>query len=118
MYTAQFKMGVLLEVTDNIQGVDFYVIMCSEATDVKNISEFVMCLRWVDNELEAYDDFIGLKNMPNTDADSVVQLLRKSPKRDAKLHSIQAENNPRGSNEDDEFVDGIENFTIKLFCQT
>ena len=62
-------LRVLLEVAENIQGVDFYVIMCIEATDVKNISEFVVCLRWVDNELEAYDNFIGLKNMPNTDAD-------------------------------------------------
>ena len=30
-----------------------------------------------------------------------------SPKRDAKLHSIQAENNSSASNEDGEFVDGL-----------
>ena len=70
-------LRVLLEVAENIQGVDFYVIMCIEATDVKNISEFVVCLRWVDNELEAYDNFIGLKNMPNTDADSIVRRMIK-----------------------------------------
>ena len=46
--------------------------MCDEATDVKNISELVVCLRWVDNKLKAHDEFIGLKNMPNTDADSTV----------------------------------------------
>ena len=70
-------LRVLLEVAENIQSVDFYVIMCIEATDVKNISEFVVCLRWVDNELEAYDNFIGLKNMPNTDADSIVRRMIK-----------------------------------------
>ena len=48
----------------------------------------------------------------------LTKLVRISPKRDAKLHSIQAENNPIGSKEDGEFVDGVENFTIKLFCQT
>ena len=57
---------------ENIQDVDLYSIMCDETTDVKSVSEFVLCLRWVDDELEAHDEFIGLKNMPNTDADSIV----------------------------------------------
>ena len=50
--------------------------MCDEATDFKNASEVVNCLRWVDNELEAHDEFVGLKNMPNTDADSIVRELK------------------------------------------
>ena len=41
-----------------------------------------------------------------------------SPKRDAKLHSIQAENNSSGSNKNGEFVDGLKNPTKKLFCHT
>ena len=35
-----------------------------------------MYLRWVDDELEAHDEFIGLKSMPNTDADSIVRELK------------------------------------------
>ena len=50
--------------------------MCDEATDVKNFSELAVCLRWVDDELEAHDEFSGLKNMPNTDADSIVRELK------------------------------------------
>ena len=50
--------------------------MCDEATDVKNVSELVVCLLWVDNELEAHDEFIGLKNMPNTGGDSIVRELK------------------------------------------
>ena len=69
-------LRVLREVAENIQDVDFYSIMCDEATDVKNVSELVVCLRWVDNELEPHDEFIGLRNMPNTDADSVVRELK------------------------------------------
>ena len=57
---------------ENIQDANLYSIMCDETTDVKSVSEFVLCLRWVDDELEAHDEFIGLKNMPNTDADSIV----------------------------------------------
>ena len=66
---------LLQEVAENIQNVDFYLIMCNEATDVKNISELVVCLRWVDNEMEVHDVFIGLKNMPNIDADLIVREL-------------------------------------------
>ena len=66
---------LLQEVAENIQNVDFYLIMCNEATDVKNISELVVCLRWVDNEMEAHDVFVGLKNMPNIDADLIVREL-------------------------------------------
>ena len=57
---------------ENIQDVDLYSIMCDETTDVKSVSEFVLCLRWVDDELEAHDESIGLKNMPDTDVDSIV----------------------------------------------
>ena len=46
---------------ENIQTVDLYSIMCDEATDFKNVSELVVCLRWVDDELEAHDEFIGMK---------------------------------------------------------
>ena len=56
--------------------VKSYSIMCDEATDVKNVSELIVCLRQVDNELESHDKFIGLKNMPNTDADPIVQELK------------------------------------------
>ena len=181
-------LRVLREVPENIQDVDFYLTMCDEATNVKNVSELVVCLSWVDDRLEAHDEFIGLKNMPSTDTNSIVRelkdvllrmhlklnkyrgrcydgcstmsgsksgvtvkikseeecalythcyahsinlavgdtmkvcpvhndtidntyeminLVKMSPKRDAKLHSIQVENNSSGSNEDDEFVDGL-----------
>ena len=50
--------------------------MCDEATDVKNVSQLVVCLRWVDDNLDAHDEFIGLKDMPSTDAESIVRELK------------------------------------------
>ena len=35
----------LQEVAENIQNVEFYLIMCDEATDIKNVSELVVRLR-------------------------------------------------------------------------
>ena len=48
----------------------------------------------------------------------LTKLAKMSPKRDAKLHSIQAENNSSGSNKDGEFVDGLKNSTTNFFCHT
>ena len=48
----------------------------------------------------------------------LTKLVKMSPKRDAKLHSIQAENNSSGSNEDGKFVDGLKKPTIKMLCHT
>ena len=35
-----------------------------------------MCLPWVDDKLTGHDKFVGLKNMPNTYADSILQEIK------------------------------------------
>ena len=65
-------LKILREIATNLQDSDFFTMMCDEATDVKNVSQLIVCLRWVDENLNAPDEFIGLKDMPSTDADSIV----------------------------------------------
>lgn len=69
-------LQILREVAKNIQNADFYSLMGDEATDVSNVSQLVICLRWVDDDLVAHDEFIGLKDMPRTNADSIVRELK------------------------------------------
>ena len=69
-------LKILREIATNLQDSDFFTMMCDEATDVKNVSQLVVCLRWVDENLNAHDEFIGLNDMPSTDADSVVRELK------------------------------------------
>ena len=69
-------LQVLREVAQNIQSADFYSIMGDEATDISNVSQLVICLRWIDDDLVAHDEFIGLKEMPCTNADSIVNELK------------------------------------------
>ena len=38
------------------------------------LKNFLFC--WVDDQLKAHDEFIGFKNMPNTDVDSIVRELQ------------------------------------------
>ena len=65
-------LQVLREVAQNIQSVDFYSLIGDKATDVSNALQLVICLRWVDCDLVAHDEFIGLKDMPCTNVDSIV----------------------------------------------
>ena len=69
-------LQVLREFAQNIQSADFYSIMGDEATDISNVSQLVICLRWIDDDLVAHDEFIGLKEMPCTNADSIVNELK------------------------------------------
>ena len=69
-------LEVLKELAQNIQSADFYHLMGDKATDVSNVLELVICLRWVDCDLVAHDEFIGLKDMPCINADSIVAELK------------------------------------------
>ena len=50
--------------------------MDNEATNDSNISELVICMRWIDGDLVAHDEFIGLKHMPCTNADFMVTEIK------------------------------------------
>ena len=69
-------LHVLRKVAQNIQSADFYSLMGDEATDVSNVLQLMICLRRVDCDLVAHDEFFGLKDMPCTNADSVVAELK------------------------------------------
>ena len=47
-------LKILREIAYNVREADFCSIMCEEATDVANVSQLVVCLRWVDDERRVY----------------------------------------------------------------
>ena len=69
-------LKILREIAANIRDSDFYAMMCDEATDVANTSQLVVCLRWVDEDLIAHDEYIGLKDMSDTSAQAIVKELK------------------------------------------
>ena len=42
----------------------FFSIICDEYTDISNNEQLTICIRWVDKELEAHEDFLGFYNVP------------------------------------------------------
>ena len=49
-------LQVLREVAQNIQSADFCFLMGDEVTDVSNVLQLAICLRWVDCDLVAHDE--------------------------------------------------------------
>ena len=45
-------------------------------TDAANHEQFVLCLRWVDDDLNLHKDFIDLQSVPNIAADTLVAVIR------------------------------------------
>ena len=69
-------LGMMRGVVSNIQKAGVYVIMADETADVSNIEQLVICLRWVDDDLQAHEEFIGMKPIPDTKANTIVREIK------------------------------------------
>lgn len=50
--------------------------MADETADVSNKEQLVICIRCVDNDLTAHEEFIGMHPIERTTADVIVQVLK------------------------------------------
>ena len=57
-----------------------FTIMAEETADVANIEQFVISIRWVNEQLNAHEEFIGLHPIPDTTANTIVSVLKVSIK--------------------------------------
>ena len=69
-------LSILRDIAKNIESGVYYTIMADEVTDAANHEQFVLCLRWVDDDLNPHEEFIGLQCVPNIAADTLVAVIR------------------------------------------
>ena len=50
--------------------------MAEEPTDIINKEQFLICICWVDNDLNANEDFIGLHELSVTNAETLAFILK------------------------------------------
>ena len=50
--------------------------MADEITDIINKEQFVICIRWVDNDLNGNKDFVGLHELTVTNAEALALILK------------------------------------------
>ena len=64
-------LEVLRDVAASLQCIPLYSIMADETTDSSSREQVVICLRWVDNSLNAHEEFIGLQQIDRRDAATI-----------------------------------------------
>ena len=69
-------LGVLKQISSNIQNALVYTMMADESSDVSNKEQVVVCIRWVDDELIAHEEFVGIKPVERTTVEDIVLVRR------------------------------------------
>ena len=68
-------MHILRSIVKNIKKSSYYSIMADEITDIINEEQFVICIPWVDNDLNGNKDFVGLHELTVTNAEALSLIL-------------------------------------------
>ena len=50
--------------------------MGDETSDISNKEQLVLCMRWVDDDFQIHQDFIGIHHIPNTSADENFKVIK------------------------------------------
>ncbi|XP_066910501.1 zinc finger MYM-type protein 1-like [Clytia hemisphaerica] len=66
----------LLEKLKDIDERRFFSMIADEGTDISNKEQLSFCLRTVDENLEAYEDFIGFHQLENIKSDVIVRVIK------------------------------------------
>ena len=66
---------VIRDPVSEIRG-GFFSITCDEHTDISNKEQLTICIRWVDKEVEAHEDFLGFYNVPDIGAETIVLAIK------------------------------------------
>ena len=50
--------------------------MCDEYKDVSNKEQLTFCMRWVNNDLEVSEKFLGFHEIPNIKNSTIVTVMK------------------------------------------
>ena len=70
------SQNLLRKIVKRIKDSKFFTIMADETADIANVEQLVVCIRWVDDDLEAHEEFIGLHPVPDTKAETIFRVLK------------------------------------------
>ena len=71
-------LGMMRQISANIQNVQFFTIIADETADVSNKEQLVICTWWVDDCFVIHEDFISMHPLERTTADQVVAILKNA----------------------------------------
>ena len=59
-------LQVLRQVIESMSSSLLLSLMVDETTDVSNKEQLVVCIQWINNSLQAHEEFIGLYHIEST----------------------------------------------------
>ena len=59
----------------DIENAKNFIIIPDESAGIANGEQLVICFRWVDDQFEIHEDFIGLHGLQNTKANSITKVI-------------------------------------------
>ena len=68
-------LQVIQNLTLQLQESEFFSIMVDECTDSSNHEQLAICFWWVDHDLEVHEGFLGLYEIPNIAANTIVSVI-------------------------------------------
>ena len=68
-------LHILRDITADVSG-KWFTLMVDETTDMSNTEQMVVCLRFVDNNLEVYEEVVGLYSLESTSAETIVSTIK------------------------------------------
>ena len=69
-------LQVMQSISSDIQCARYYSLMADEVTDTSNKEQFVVCIRWIDEDLQAHEEFVGIHHVDTIEANSLVARLK------------------------------------------
>ena len=69
-------LSILRRIAGCISTSKFYCIMCDECMDTSNREQLVICIRWIDQQLQPQEDFISLYKIDDISASTIVATIK------------------------------------------
>ena len=69
-------LKIIRKIAVSLQGSDFFMIMADETINASNKEQVIICMRWVDNDFEAHEEFIGMHVVDSIDASTLYQVIK------------------------------------------
>ena len=70
-------LGIFKEISSSILEAEFYTVMADESADVSNEEQVVICIRWIDDNLIAHEDFVSLKHVAKCTSEMIVNVIKE-----------------------------------------
>ncbi len=69
-------LSVIRKVSENLHKSPFLSVMIDETTDVTNQEQVTLVIRWINDNFEVYEEFIGLYAVPCIDAATLFSVIK------------------------------------------